>query len=145
MHDRVRDLAGRDQHHAGHGAVQPVPGDPDRGDGHQQHGPDHDRGERGHLRHGADRRRRVHCGQPPPRQETEGAARVRRVLSPEQERRPRRHASRQLLRRRRAQPGRADVLAGRPQRVRRPQGLGSGVGVQQPQPEPVPDVPRARH
>lgn len=44
VHDRVRGLAGGDQRDAGHSAVRPVPGDPDRGHGDKQHGQDHDRG-----------------------------------------------------------------------------------------------------
>lgn len=153
VHDRVRGFAGGDQRDAGHGAVRPVPGDPDRVHGDQQHGPDHDRGQRGHMRHRADRRRRVHSGQQAPRQEAAHAARLGRVLSPEQGRRSarRRHVARQLLRRRQRRPLQpvAHVVAGRPKRVQRrrrgrPQGLGPGLDVQQPQSKPKPYVPGRR-
>lgn len=149
----MRRFAGGDQRDAGHGAVRPVPGDPDRGHGDQQHGPDHDRGQRGHMRHRADRHRRVHSGQQAPRQEAAHAARLGRVLSPEQDRRSarRRHVARQLLRHRRPLQPVAHVVAGRPKRVqrrrrrrRRPQGLGPGLDVQQPQSKPKPDVPGSR-
>lgn len=117
MHHSVRDIAGGDQHHAGHGTVQPVPRNPHRGHDDQQHGPDNDRGQRGNMRHGPDRRRRVHSGQQAPRQEAANAAQLGRVRPPGQGRHPCRHPAGELLRR---AERRADVVAGSPERVQRP-------------------------
>lgn len=129
MHYRVRDITGRDKRDAGHGAVQPVSRDPDRSDGDEQHGQDNYRGQCGYMRHSVDRRRRIHSGQQAPRQKATEPAQLVCVLSPEQDGRwstTHRHTARQL-----SEPE-PDVVAGRPERVQRPQRLGPRFRVQQP-------------
>jgi len=128
MHHRVRHFSGGNNHHAGHGAVQPVPGNTDSGHDDEQHGQDNDCGERSHMRHGVDRRRRVHCGEQTSRQKAANVAQLGGVLPSKQIRHPGRYLAGQLLRRAKRGP---DVLAGRPKCVQQPQRLGPGFGVQQ--------------
>lgn len=139
MHRGLRGLAGGDQHHAGERAVQPMPRGPDGELAYLEHGQDHDRRERGDLRH--DRRRGHHLrgGESTSRSETAHVAQHR----PDEDGRSDRWPARQLLLERGpdAQSRRTSVVDGHVERLQRSEGVGPGVGVQQQEHPAAEDLP----
>lgn len=84
MYHSVCNIAGGNQHHPGHSAVQPVPRNPDgSSDDQQQHGPDNDRGHRGYIRHDPDSGGRVRHSEQTSREKDANVAQFGRVLPPE--------------------------------------------------------------